>query len=71
MDIRYASHPNEVKQFDTERLQSEFQINDLFVANEIKLVYSHVDRFIIGGVLPITGSCSCKLIRKKWQLIIS
>ncbi|MZQ82011.1 5-dehydro-4-deoxy-D-glucuronate isomerase [Paenibacillus sp. 5J-6] len=65
MDIRYASHPNEVKQFDTERLQSEFQINDLFVANEIKLVYSHVDRFIIGGVLPITGSLQLQADKKE------
>ncbi|BFT73492.1 MULTISPECIES: 5-dehydro-4-deoxy-D-glucuronate isomerase [Paenibacillus] len=65
MDIRYASHPNEVKQFDTERLQSEFQINALFVPNEIKLVYSHVDRFIIGGVLPITGSLQLQADKKE------
>ena len=36
MDIRYASHPNEVKQFDTERLQAEFQIN-VFVLTQTKL----------------------------------
>ncbi|MGO4498510.1 5-dehydro-4-deoxy-D-glucuronate isomerase [Paenibacillus sp. 2RAB27] len=54
MDIRYASHPNEVKQFDTERLQAEFQIQSLFTENQVTLVYSHVDRFIIGGVLPTT-----------------
>ncbi|MDD9268780.1 5-dehydro-4-deoxy-D-glucuronate isomerase [Paenibacillus sp. GCM10023248] len=65
MDIRYASHPNEVKQFDTERLQAEFQINQLFVPNEIKLVYSHVDRFIIGGVLPITGSLQLQADKKE------
>lgn len=65
MDIRYASHPNEVKQFDTERLQSEFQINALFAPNEIKLVYSHVDRFIIGGVLPITGSLQLQADKKE------
>ncbi|UKS30448.1 5-dehydro-4-deoxy-D-glucuronate isomerase [Paenibacillus sp. HWE-109] len=65
MDIRYASHPNEVKQFDTERLQAEFQINSLFTANEITLVYSHVDRFIIGGVLPITGSLQLQADKKE------
>ncbi|WNR46314.1 5-dehydro-4-deoxy-D-glucuronate isomerase [Paenibacillus roseipurpureus] len=54
MEIRYASHPNEVKQFDTERLQAEFQIQSLFTPNQVTLVYSHVDRFIIGGVLPTT-----------------
>ncbi len=65
MDIRYASHPNEVKQFDTERLQAEFQINSLFSPNEIKLVYSHVDRFIIGGVLPITGTLQLQADKKE------
>ncbi|NOU71035.1 5-dehydro-4-deoxy-D-glucuronate isomerase [Paenibacillus sp. LMG 31458] len=65
MDIRYASHPNEVKQFDTERLQAEFQINSLFSPNEIKLVYSHVDRFIIGGVLPITGALQLQADKKE------
>jgi 4-deoxy-L-threo-5-hexosulose-uronate ketol-isomerase len=65
MDIRYASHPNEVKQFDTERLQAEFQISSLFSPNEIKLVYSHVDRFIIGGVLPITGALQLQADKKE------
>ncbi|NOU86139.1 5-dehydro-4-deoxy-D-glucuronate isomerase [Paenibacillus sp. LMG 31460] len=65
MDIRYASHPNEVKQFDTERLQAEFQINSLFSPNDIKLVYSHVDRFIIGGVLPITGALQLQADKKE------
>lgn len=65
MDIRYASHPNEVKQFDTERLQAEFQINSLFSPNEIKLVYSHVDRFIIGGVLPVTGALQLQADKKE------
>lgn len=65
MDIRYASHPNEVKKFDTERLQAEFQISSLFSPNEIKLVYSHVDRFIIGGVLPITGTLQLQADKKE------
>lgn len=65
MDIRYASHPNEVKQFDTERLLAEFQINSLFSPNEIKLVYSHVDRFIIGGVLPVTGALQLQADKKE------
>ncbi|UVI28546.1 5-dehydro-4-deoxy-D-glucuronate isomerase [Paenibacillus spongiae] len=53
MDIRYASHPNEVKSFDTPRLRQEFLMESLFVPNELKLTYTHVDRFIVGGALPI------------------
>jgi 4-deoxy-L-threo-5-hexosulose-uronate ketol-isomerase len=54
LDIRYASHPNEVKQYNTERLRDEFLIDTLFNPGTLQLVYSHVDRFIVGGVIPTT-----------------
>ncbi|MFC4809922.1 5-dehydro-4-deoxy-D-glucuronate isomerase [Paenibacillus sp. GCM10023250] len=53
MEIRYASHPNEVKAFDTARLRDEFLIERLLQADKLVLSYSHVDRFIIGGVVPV------------------
>ncbi|SFJ47930.1 4-deoxy-L-threo-5-hexosulose-uronate ketol-isomerase [Paenibacillus sp. UNC496MF] len=53
MEIRYASHPNEVKAFDTTRLRDEFLIERLLQADKLVLSYSHVDRFIIGGVVPV------------------
>jgi 4-deoxy-L-threo-5-hexosulose-uronate ketol-isomerase len=52
MDMYYASHPNEVKQFDTDRLRKEFVIESLFEPGGLKLHYTHVDRFIIGGAVP-------------------
>jgi 4-deoxy-L-threo-5-hexosulose-uronate ketol-isomerase len=53
MEIRYANHPNDVKLYDTARLREQFLIEDLFVKDEIKLVYSHVDRMIAGGAQPV------------------
>lgn len=53
MEIRYASHPAEVKHFDTERLRKEFLIDTLFVPDKLTAVYSHVDRFLVGGALPV------------------
>ncbi len=50
---RYASAPKDVKSYDTSRLREEFLIENLFVSNTINLVYSHFDRFITGGVLPV------------------
>lgn len=52
MEIRYASHPQEVKAFDTTRLRQEFLLETLFVQDRLTLTYSHVDRFIIGGAVP-------------------
>ncbi|WP_019636782.1 5-dehydro-4-deoxy-D-glucuronate isomerase [Paenibacillus fonticola] len=53
MERRYASHPNEVKQFDTDRLRKEFHIPTLFTADKLELVLTHEDRLIIGGAYPV------------------
>ncbi|MBY9077425.1 5-dehydro-4-deoxy-D-glucuronate isomerase [Paenibacillus sp. HN-1] len=53
MERRFASHPNEVKQFDTGRLRQEFHVPVLFAADELKLVLTHEDRMIVGGAMPV------------------
>lgn len=53
MEVRTASSVKDVKYYTTERLREEFHIADLFQSNEIKMVYCHVDRIIIGGAVPI------------------
>lgn len=54
MEIRYASNPNDVKFYTTDELRKEFLIQDLFLKDEIKMVYSHIDRIITGSACPIT-----------------
>jgi 4-deoxy-L-threo-5-hexosulose-uronate ketol-isomerase len=53
MEIRYASHPQAVKAFDTAQLRKEFLIESLFVADKLTLTYSHVDRYIVGSAVPV------------------
>lgn len=53
MDIRNSVHPEDAKYYTTERLRNEFLIKELFSADKIKMVYSHIDRIIAGGVLPV------------------
>ncbi|WP_058302633.1 5-dehydro-4-deoxy-D-glucuronate isomerase [Gorillibacterium timonense] len=55
MERRFASHPNEVKQFDTERLYKEFHVPVIFAKDELKLVLTHEDRMIVGGAMPVAG----------------
>lgn len=55
MDIRHASHPEDVKHFTTERLRQEFICQNLMQPGKISLVYSHYDRFIIGGAVPVSA----------------
>ncbi|ANX00814.1 5-dehydro-4-deoxy-D-glucuronate isomerase [Thermoclostridium stercorarium] len=53
MEIRYSTHPNDVKRYTTEELRKEFLIPKVFIPGEINLVYSHVDRMIAGGATPL------------------
>ncbi|MCF6408422.1 5-dehydro-4-deoxy-D-glucuronate isomerase [Pseudalkalibacillus salsuginis] len=52
MDIRYATNPTDIKQYDTERIRKEFLVENLFVEGKINFVYSHYDRLITGGAIP-------------------
>ena len=51
--IRYSNHPEDAKQYDTERLRKEFLVEKLMVPGEINMVYSMNDRYIVGGAVPI------------------
>ena len=52
MEMRYPSHPDKVKRFTTAELRAEFVIPTLFVDDTVQLVYSHIDRIIVGGACP-------------------
>ncbi len=52
IDIRNPWHPDDAKHYTTERLRNDFMIRELFTPDKIRLVYSHVDRIIVGGICP-------------------
>ena len=54
MDIRYSTNPNDVKHYTTEELRKEFLIENLYEADQVKAVYSHVDRMVVLGIHPVT-----------------
>lgn len=58
MDIRYSASPNDVKRYTTEELRKEFLITDLYVADTVKATYSHVDRMLIMGIMPVNEKVS-------------
>ena len=53
MEVRTAASPRDVKHYTTDRLREEFLIQDLFQADKINLVYSHIDRIITGAAVPV------------------
>ena len=58
MEIRYSWNPNDVKKYTTQELRDNFLIQNLFKKDEINMVYSHVDRIIVGACMPCSSSMS-------------
>ncbi len=52
-EIRHSTHPSDAKSYDTERLRKEFLVTGLMKSDEINLIYSFNDRYIVGGVVPV------------------
>jgi len=54
MQIIHAPSPNETAALDTAALRESFLLEDLFVAGELTLVYTDLDRAIVGSAVPTT-----------------
>ena len=52
---RFAAHPSDVKKYDTAQLREHFLIEKVMEDDKIRLVYSHYDRYISGGAVPVKG----------------
>lgn len=55
VETRQAVDPEAARRMDTAALRSAFHCGGLFAAGEIRLVYSHYDRMIVGGAVPGAG----------------
>ncbi len=53
MEVRTAASPKDVRHYTTDRLREEFLIEGLFQADQVRLVYSHIDRIITGAAVPV------------------
>ncbi len=60
--LRYASHPEDAKNYDTTRLRREFLIETVFTADTINWVYSMYDRYMVGGALPVAQKLTLQVV---------
>lgn len=61
-ELRYASHPDDAKHYDTQRIRDEFLVQNLFQADMINMTYTDYDRYIVGGAYPVNKELSLDAI---------
>lgn len=58
IDTRQSCNAAYTKTLDTEGLRREFLVERIFVADQMTMTYSHVDRIVFGGIMPVASSIS-------------
>ena len=53
MDIRYSCNQKDFKRYTTEEIRKEFLVRNLYQADTVQAVYSHVDRMVVLGCMPV------------------
>jgi len=53
---RFAVHIDDFKHYTTSMIRNHFLVPDVMQSGKISLVYSHYDRLIVGGAVPVEKS---------------
>jgi 4-deoxy-L-threo-5-hexosulose-uronate ketol-isomerase len=67
MNVRYSTGPNDLKHYTTQQLRDEFLISGLFKADEVISTYSHVDRAVVLGIMPVTETVNIEKGMDVWK----
>jgi 4-deoxy-L-threo-5-hexosulose-uronate ketol-isomerase len=59
-----ATHPDMIVGLDTARLRSHYLLTDFFAPDEVQLNYSHVERFIVGGAMPVNQPLGLEAVKE-------
>ena len=62
VETRQAVHPDHAKTMDTAALRANFLAEGMFADGEIRLIYTHYDRFVMGGAVPAGASLTLDVV---------
>jgi 4-deoxy-L-threo-5-hexosulose-uronate ketol-isomerase len=52
--VYHATHPDMMEGADNETLRARYVVSEIFVVDTVRLNYSHNERFVIGGAMPVS-----------------
>jgi 4-deoxy-L-threo-5-hexosulose-uronate ketol-isomerase len=61
--VRFAVDPVRTAEMNTAELRRNFLIEDLFAPGDVRWTYSHYDRMMVGGAVPVAEPLSLETIR--------
>jgi 4-deoxy-L-threo-5-hexosulose-uronate ketol-isomerase len=62
IEERFAVHVDDYKHYDTEKLRKHFLIENIFAADDILFTYTHYERLMVGGAMPVNTSLKLESI---------
>ena len=62
IEERFGTHPGDFKGYTTEVIRKEFLVEGLMQPDTVKWVYSHNDRLMVGGVMPVNEQLSLETL---------
>ena len=51
--VQTATHPDDFRNFDTDKIRSRFVMEKVMVPDEVNLTYTMYDRLVYGGAMPV------------------
>ncbi len=55
-DTRHASHPSFIGSANSSQLRNQYHVSGIFIPDDVSLTFSHIERMVVGGVMPVTKS---------------
>ena len=67
MDTRYSANQKDFKRYTTEEIRDEFLIQNIFRADDVSVVYSHIDRIVVLGAMPVKEKINIEKNIDPWK----
>jgi 4-deoxy-L-threo-5-hexosulose-uronate ketol-isomerase len=65
MEVKYAPNAEHYKRMTTQELRKEFLVKSLFVDGNVSMIYSDVDRAVIGSAVPLKNKLKLEASKKE------
>lgn len=59
---RFAVHSEDYKHYTTDKLREHFIVPTLFTPDTVELTYTHYDRIIVGGIMPVATEVTLETV---------